>query len=111
MNADGVTTGSGTYIHSLPIMLLTHTGLLVFILFAGYIITSFSVIIIAFESPRAASYRPELILQVILSIYFCVAILLICCLGTSFVFGPLWLSLGMLAPAVNMRMHVKSMLS
>jgi len=38
MYADGLSTGPGTYVHSLPIFLLTHTGLLGLILFCLFMI-------------------------------------------------------------------------
>lgn len=98
MNVDVEMTGTGSYVHSLAGMLLTHTGIVGFMLF-------FSTIVLALRSLTTRPARPAepettgrgraegLFLAALLAAFVAAA-----SLGTAISWAPLWFVLGLAAP-------------
>ena len=102
MLVDSLTTGQGTYVHSLPLKLLTHTGILGFLLFFLYLYFGYKELLI-FERKSFS----ELILNSniinIFSFSFLSFILLISVIATSFISASLWFSLGLFLVVFNFK--------
>lgn len=94
MAVDCLTTGCGSYVHSLPASLLTHTGIIGFLLFFIFLFLNFN----ERFSRRILSYRGAL-LSLNVSNIFAFAnmlfIILIASLANFLTWSVLWFSLGL----------------
>ena len=105
MYADGLSTGPGTYVHSLPVFLLTHTGLLGLLLFyifmLGYLrLISNSLICIyrnISKSLKSHYKQMRYIVQLIygqIGLFILIIALSLAIVGTSLFWGFLWFTIG-----------------
>ncbi|HPM48803.1 MAG: hypothetical protein V9G21_03460 [Methylotenera sp.] len=95
MNVDCLTTGCGSYVHSLLATLLTHTGLLGFFLFAFYILIAYKE---RFKLFTVANNQQIILISNIANltaIMMVTAILLIAIVATSMHWAVLWFALGL----------------
>lgn len=97
LNVDNETTGKGTYSHSIPLYLLSHTGLIGFCLFTFFILRSFV------EFSRSSMLKNS---EMLFGNYFLSVTYLCCFLAIAFVgvissnlfWSPFWFSLGVIFP-------------
>ena len=102
MNVDNITTGRGTYVHSLPGKLLTHTGLLGFFLFAAYLFLGLKERL-KLEYEKSAECVLSNNIFNLFSLLFLSTVLLIAVVATSFLSATLWFSLGMFMVGIGFR--------
>lgn len=86
MSVDRITTGAGTYAHSLPLSLASHTGLVGLTLFTIYTTLAFR------EIKNLFNLHKNLIFLFQKFLFIC--ILVISSLTTFFIWIPLWFALG-----------------
>jgi hypothetical protein len=102
MNVDCLTTGCGSYVHSVFATLLTHTGLLGFFLFGFYLL---SVIKEAFKVN--ASLQDEIFITSniykLFTVLFFLAILALGAIGTFLTWSVLWFAFGLILTAVKFK--------
>jgi hypothetical protein len=98
MLVDAETTGQGTYVHSFAAMLLTHTGVVGFLLFA-------TAVVLAIASLLRRPAQPPLLeppgrgrAEGIVAAGLLVVVLGIAALGTAITWAPAWFVLGLAAP-------------
>ena len=91
---DRLTTGSGTYVHSVIMSLLTHLGIIGFILFFLYLFKSFKSIL---------DYGGNVYFNNMYALY-CITVFvgmfLIASLSTFFTWSPIWLLMGLIFPPI-----------
>lgn len=106
MDVDRLTTGSGSYVHSLVATLLTQTGLLGFLLFAAYLFWGLKE---RLKLEYVKSTKCVLTNNVfnLCSLLFLSAVLLIAVVATSFLSATLWFSLGMFMVGVRFKSKCK----
>jgi len=102
MNVDCLTTGCGSYVHSVFATLLTHTGLLGFFLFGFYLL---SVIKEVFKVN--ASLQDEIFITSniykLFTVLFFLAILALGVIGTFLTWSVLWFAFGLILTAVKFK--------
>lgn len=106
MYADGLSTGSGSYVHSLPVFLITHTGLLGLTLFSIFMIEHLKSIskslILAYRNilvvPKGCRQRGQYIVQLVygqIGLSVLLFVLAMAIVGTSLSWGFLWFAIGL----------------
>lgn len=98
IDVDTLTTGTGSYAHSLPLSLLSHTGLIGFSIFVTllyYILHGLSSEQNTMEQRVHNFFIPSIILY-LYKIYLIVILLGLATVATFFTWLPLWFSLGFL---------------
>lgn len=90
---DVLTTGEGTYIHSLPISLLTHTGVIGFALFVFFITVLYKEIAFsrrAMDNTLNANKK-----YVLFRIFALASVIILGTLSTFLIWIPLWFAIGL----------------
>lgn len=102
MNVDCLTTGCGSYVHSLLATLLTHTGFIGFFLFTFYLVLAYKE---RFKLILTSSSNFTLKSNIVnlYAILFVSAILVIGVLATSLTWATLWFSLGLLMTGIGFK--------
>jgi hypothetical protein len=100
MNVDCLTTSCGSYVHSLPAMLLTHTGLLGFFLFLTFIVIAFKERFIIRNMHIDILLLPVNILNTYLFFMF-LFVLLISSAATALTWATLWFSMGLFLTGIE----------
>ncbi|WP_415886965.1 hypothetical protein ACMXYO_02925 [Neptuniibacter sp. QD37_6] len=94
MNVDCLTTGCGSYVHSLPATLLTHTGLIGFFLFVFYLCCAY----LERLKDRKCEMKGVLLaarFESFQNVLFFTTVLLLGVLATFFTWSILWFALGL----------------
>jgi len=107
MDVDRLTTGSGSYVHSLVATLLTQTGFLGFFLFAAYLFLGLKERL-KLEYEKSAECVLSNNIFNLFSLLFLSTVLLIAVVATSFLSATLWFSLGMFIVGVRFNSYLKS---
>lgn len=102
MNVDCLTTGCGTYVHSVLLKTLTHTGLLGFVLLLLYFQCAIKEL---FKSSRSINQHSlfEFNIVILGSFFIFLAVFLIGNIGTSFVWPVLWFSMGLYFSCIKLK--------
>jgi len=97
MGVDTYTTGKGTYMHSLPASLITHLGLIGFILFFTYLYFAIKEkLYSSYSEGEYGRYVDNSILVYSLIVFM--AIFIIASVGVFFTWVPIWFLMGMFFP-------------
>jgi len=102
MGVDTYTTGSGSYVHSLVGSLLTHLGLIGFILFFTYLYFAIKEKLYSSYSEGEYGRYVDNGISVYSLIVF-IAMLLIASVGVFFTWVPIWFLMGMFFPVFNLK--------
>ena len=102
MGVDTYTTGTGTYVHSLVGSLLTHLGLIGFILFFTYLYFAIKEKLYSSYSEGEYGRYVDNGISVYSLIVF-IAMLLIASVGVFFTWVPIWFLMGMFFPVFNLK--------
>jgi len=106
MYADGLSTGPGSYVHSLPIFLITHTGLLGLILFCLFMIGNlrsisksliyiYCNISVALKNRYQQRHYTAQLVYGQIGLFVLSLALLMAIVGTSLFWGFLWFAIGL----------------
>jgi hypothetical protein len=101
MAVDSLTTGEGSYVHSFVATLLTHLGMVGFLLFFIYLFTAIKEIL---------NNQYENNLLILYSLIVFVGIFTIASLGTSIVWIPFWFFLGLIFPPIVFKKNITTQL-
>ena len=93
--ADGLTTGDGSYIHSLPVYLLIHTGLVGLILFFLFFYSHVRNKVIFINKCLAYPNPSVDLVRNLIGLYAILCALCIAIIGTSLFWGFLWFGIGL----------------
>ncbi len=102
MNIDCLTTGCGSYVHSVFASLLTHTGLLGFLLFAFYLLLVIKEVFKVNASLQDKIFITSNIYKLFTVLFF-LAILALGVIGTFLTWSVLWFAFGLLLTAVQFK--------
>jgi hypothetical protein len=101
-NIDCLTTGCGTYVHSVPLKLLTHTGVIGFSLFGLYCLLALRDAFFDSQYNCGDSVAVNNLYK-IYNLLMMSFILLIGTSATSFIYSVLWFSFGLFLPLFKLR--------
>ncbi|MCI5208325.1 MAG: hypothetical protein D3910_05925 [Candidatus Electrothrix sp. ATG2] len=105
LNVDRLTTGTGTYAHSLPLSLLSHTGLIGFLIFIALVYSILSEL--SSEQKKTPHYFFISSRTIYLyKIYWILLVLIMATFATFFNWLPLWFSLGFCANYIVLQKDV-----
>jgi len=107
MNVDCLTTGCGSYVHSLLATLLTHTGFFGFFLFSSYLILAYKERLKVENNQAQKSVLAANIFNLYSMLFFS-AVLLIAIVGTSLTSATLWFTMGVFMVGVGFRNGYKN---
>lgn len=102
MNVDCLTTGCGSYVHSVFASLLTHTGLLGFLLFVSYLLLATKEVFRVNASLQGAIFITTNIYKLFTVLFF-LAIIVIATIGTFHTWGVMWFAFGLILTAFKFK--------
>jgi hypothetical protein len=102
MSVDCLTTGCGSYVHSLPAMLLTHTGVLGFILFFLFVLVALKE---RFINQKRQTDKLFLLTNIVNTYFFVMIlfVLLISSVATAITWSTLWFSMGLFLSGIEFK--------
>lgn len=103
MNVDCLTTGCGSYVHSFLLSLLTHTGLIGFILLLVYFILAYRERFRIARRFDKSHITLEFNIYNLFALLFFSAILFISVVGTFFSWAVIWFSMGLFFPGIALK--------